>query len=56
VKGVICAAPGRIFRVALGRRLARADTAAGVPTLPDPRAAMPGANDGCVNATPVLRR
>lgn len=32
VKGVMCAAPGRIFRVAFGRRLARADMAAGVDT------------------------
>jgi hypothetical protein len=32
VKGVICEAPGRICRVALDRRLARADMAAGVDT------------------------
>lgn len=32
VKGVMCAVPGRILRVALGRRLARADMAAGVDT------------------------
>ena len=32
VKGVMCAAPGRIVRAALGRRLARADMAAGVDT------------------------